>query len=124
MKIKWIKSTDGAKFYPVTHERAILCGDEANKTLEEKLGENQRALDERLAELLPKTGTAADANKLGGLGPEYYAKSADLAEYLPIAGGNVASLTVGGQAALHKGNSAPVAVQSSAPSDTSALWVW
>lgn len=113
MKIKWMKHTDGAKFYPVTHEKAILCGDEANQTLEEKLNE-----------LLPKTGTAADANKLGGQAPEHYAKSADLANFLPISGGNVASLTVGGQAVLHKGNSAPVAVQASAPSDTSALWVW
>lgn len=117
MKIKWIKSTDGAKFYPVTHERAILCGDEANKTLEEKL-------TEELAALLPKTGTAADANLLGGQAPAYYAKSADLANYLPLTGGNVESLTVGGQAVLHRGDSAPVVVQSSAPSDTSAVWVW
>lgn len=32
--------------------------------------------------------------------------------------------TLGGQMILHKGNSAPVAIQESAPSDTSALWAY
>lgn len=50
--------------------------------------------------------------------------TAKFAEYLPLTGGNVTSLTIANNTALHTGNSAKVVINETAPSDTSALWVW
>lgn len=53
-----------------------------------------------------------------------YAKTTDLAKYLPLTGGNVTgNLTVGSKQVFHAGNSRPIVVSSTAPSDTTALWI-
>lgn len=53
-----------------------------------------------------------------------YAKTSALGSYLPLSGGNITgNLTIGSQQVLHKGNSRPVVISATAPSDTSALWI-
>jgi hypothetical protein len=49
---------------------------------------------------------------------------AKFGEYLPLTGGNVESLTIDNNTALHTGISAKVVISETEPSDTSALWVW
>ena len=49
--------------------------------------------------------------------------TAELAKYLPLTGGNVDSLTVANKTVHHDGNSAKVHIGTSAPSDTSAVWI-
>lgn len=47
----------------------------------------------------------------------------ELAKYLPLTGGNVDSLTVSSKTVHHDGNSAKVHIGTTAPSDTSSLWI-
>ena len=37
MNIEWIKNKSNEKFYPISHENAILCGDDSAQTLADKL---------------------------------------------------------------------------------------
>lgn len=39
MNTEWVKNKLHEKFYPVTHEKAVLCGDNSDKTLDTRLAE-------------------------------------------------------------------------------------
>lgn len=61
MIIGWIKNKLGQRAYAASHENAVFCGENADKKLVDKF-----------KEFLPKNGTAADSNKLGGKVPSDY----------------------------------------------------
>lgn len=53
-----------------------------------------------------------------------YAKAISLNNYLPLSGGNITgSLTIGSNQVLHTGNCRPVIISSTAPTDTTAIWI-
>ena len=53
-----------------------------------------------------------------------YAKANSLASYLLLSGGNITgNLTIGSKQVFHAGNSRPVVVSSTAPTDTTAIWI-
>ena len=39
MNTEWLRNKSHEKFYPVTHEKAVLCGDNSDKTLDTRLAE-------------------------------------------------------------------------------------
>lgn len=54
MNIEWLKNKSKEKVYPISHEKAILCGENSDKTLETTLNDI-------------KNGTVANAAKVNGL---------------------------------------------------------
>ena len=53
-----------------------------------------------------------------------YAKANSLASYLLLSGGNITgNLTIGSKQVFHAGNSRPIVVGSTAPTDTTAIWI-
>lgn len=141
MTIEWLINKTKKKFYPITHAKAVLCGEASDKSLPEVLDG-----------LFPKSGGTASGSigvngGLGGVsadGNVTYVTAYDITNddnnkrSLMVAthkfcDGQISQAlllrdVINGSytdyAVFHSGNSAKVAIQESAPEDTTALWVW
>lgn len=70
------------------------------------------------------TMKVGNATLLDGNASSYYAKATALASYLPLTGGNITgNLTIGSKQVFHAGNSKPIVVSSTAPTDTTSIWI-